>query len=145
MLRSLTAGLLVVAGMALPRVEASTNDVPAITTETQKASNPMVILKTSKGDITLELFEKEAPETVANFLAYVDSGFYKGTIFHRVIEGFMIQGGGFTRDMNQKPTRAPIKNEAANGLKKRPRHPGHGSHPGSQQRHRAVFHQRGQQ
>jgi len=117
MLRSLTAGLLVVAGMALPRVEASTNDVPAITTETQKASNPMVILKTSKGDITLELFEKEAPETVANFLAYVDSGFYKGTIFHRVIEGFMIQGGGFTRDMNQKPTRAPIKNEAANGLK----------------------------
>ena len=117
MLRSLTAGLLVVAGMALPPVEASTNDAPAITTETQKASNPMVILKTSKGDITIELFEKEAPETVANFLAYVESGFYKGTIFHRVIDGFMIQGGGFTRDMNQKSTRAPIKNEAANGLK----------------------------
>lgn len=118
MFRSLAAGLFVVAGMALPPVEPTTNDAPVVTTtETQKASNPMVILKTSKGDITIELFEKEAPATVANFLAYVDSGFYKGTIFHRVIDGFMIQGGGFTADMNQKSTRAPVKNEAANGLK----------------------------
>ena len=77
----------------------------------------MILLKTNKGDITIELFAKEAPETVANFLRYVDDGFYKGTIFHRVIANFMIQGGGFTADMNQKSTKAPIKNEAANGLK----------------------------
>lgn len=87
------------------------------TTEPQKEVNPMIILRTNKGDITIELFAKEAPATVANFLNYVDSGFYKGTIFHRVINGFMIQGGGFTKDMNQKPTNPPIKNEAGNGLK----------------------------
>ena len=98
---------------AVPVPDATATPTP----ETPKEENPMVILKTSKGDITIELFEKEAPVTVANFLKYVDSGFYKGTIFHRVIDGFMIQGGGFTRDMNQKSTRAPIKNEAANGLK----------------------------
>ena len=83
----------------------------------EKEANPMVTLKTSKGDIVIELFTKEAPLTVANFLQYVDDGFYTGTIFHRVINGFMIQGGGFTKDMNQKPTNPPIKNEAANGLK----------------------------
>lgn len=83
----------------------------------KEGANPMVTIKTSKGDIRLELFEKEAPLTVANFLAYVDSGHYSGTIFHRVINGFMIQGGGFTPDMAQKATRAPVRNEAANGLK----------------------------
>lgn len=77
----------------------------------------MVIIKTSKGDITAELFEEEAPVTVENFLQYVDDGFYAGTIFHRVIPNFMIQGGGFTPDMSQKDTRAPIRNEANNGLK----------------------------
>lgn len=77
----------------------------------------MVIMKTSKGDIKIELFADKAPETVKNFLTYVDSKFYDGTIFHRVISGFMIQGGGFTADMQQKPTSAPVKNEAANGLK----------------------------
>ncbi len=77
----------------------------------------MVIMKTSKGDIKIELFADKAPETVKNFLNYVDSKFYDGTIFHRVISGFMIQGGGFTADMQQKPTSAPVKNEAANGLK----------------------------
>ena len=77
----------------------------------------MVKLTTSFGAITLELDAKAAPETVANFLQYVKDGHYDGTIFHRVIDGFMIQGGGFTADMNQKPTRAPIRNEAANGLK----------------------------
>lgn len=87
------------------------------TTETLKEENIMVTLKTSKGDITIQLDEKAAPVTVANFLQYVDSGFYNGTVFHRVINGFMIQGGGFTKDMNQKPTKSPIKNEAANGLK----------------------------
>lgn len=74
-------------------------------------------METSKGTITLELDEKKAPETVANFVEYARAGHYDGTIFHRVIDGFMIQGGGFTKDMNQKPTRAPIRNEAANGLK----------------------------
>ena len=77
----------------------------------------MVTLKTSLGDIQIELFSKEAPDTVANFLQYVTDGHYNGTIFHRVIDGFMIQGGGFTKDMTQKPTRAPVKNEAGNGLK----------------------------
>jgi cyclophilin family peptidyl-prolyl cis-trans isomerase len=74
-------------------------------------------IETSKGTITLELDGEKAPATVANFAEYAKSGFYDGTIFHRVIDGFMIQGGGFTRDMNQKPTRAPIRNEAMNGLK----------------------------
>ena len=76
----------------------------------------MLTIKTSKGDIGIELFEKESPLTTANFLAYVRDGFYKNTLFHRVIPGFMIQGGGFDTDFVQKPTRAPIKNEAANQL-----------------------------
>lgn len=79
----------------------------------------MVILSTSMGDIQIELFPDRAPMTVANFLQYVDEGFFDGTIFHRVIPGFMIQGGGFTEEMVQKPTRAPIKNEADNGLENR--------------------------
>ena len=76
----------------------------------------MVIIKTTLGDIKVKLAADKAPLTVANFLAYVDDKHYDGTIFHRVIDGFMIQGGGFDASMNQKPTRAPIKNEAANGL-----------------------------
>ena len=75
------------------------------------------IIETSKGTITLALDDERAPETVANFVAYAKDGHYDGTIFHRVIDGFMIQGGGFTRNMDQKPTRAPIRNEAMNGLK----------------------------
>ena len=77
----------------------------------------MVLLSTSLGEIKIELYDKEAPETVSNFLGYVNDGFFDGTIFHRVIAGFMIQGGGFTSDMQQKSTKPPIKNEAANGLK----------------------------
>ena len=77
----------------------------------------MVKLHTSKGVITLELDAEKAPVSVENFLQYVREGFYDGTIFHRVIDGFMIQGGGFEPGMSQKPTRDPIKNEAANGLK----------------------------
>ena len=69
------------------------------------------------GTIVLSLDDTKAPETVANFVQYAKDGHYDGTIFHRVIDGFMIQGGGFTRDMNQKPTREPIRNEAMNGLK----------------------------
>ena len=76
-----------------------------------------VTMETSMGTITLELNDEKAPQTVANFVRYAQSGFYDGTIFHRVIDGFMIQGGGFTKDMNQKETDAPIRNEAMNGLK----------------------------
>jgi cyclophilin family peptidyl-prolyl cis-trans isomerase len=77
----------------------------------------IVELKTSEGKIQLELWADKAPVTVKNFLDYVEEGFYDGTIFHRVIDNFMIQGGGFTADMNQKKPHAPIKNEASNGLK----------------------------
>jgi cyclophilin family peptidyl-prolyl cis-trans isomerase len=78
---------------------------------------PAVVLTTSHGDLTVELFPQESPITVENFLAYVDAGFFDNTVFHRVIAGFMIQGGGMDADLRQKPTRAPIKNEADNGLK----------------------------
>jgi peptidyl-prolyl cis-trans isomerase B (cyclophilin B) len=77
----------------------------------------MVTLHTNHGDITLELDTEKAPETVANFLEYARDGFFDGTIFHRVISNFMIQGGGLNPDMSQKPTRDPIRNEADNGLK----------------------------
>ncbi|MEJ2672262.1 MAG: peptidylprolyl isomerase [Deltaproteobacteria bacterium] len=80
----------------------------------------MVELETSMGNITLELYPDKAPVTVANFLEYVKAGFYNGTIFHRVINGFMIQGGGLDAQMHNKPTRAPIKNEADNGLANEP-------------------------
>ena len=80
------------------------------------ADAPVVILKTSLGEIDIQLDPKNAPITTANFLAYVDKKFYDGTIFHRVVRGFVAQGGGFTPDMQEKPTDAPIKNEAANGL-----------------------------
>ena len=84
------------------------------------AELPRVLLKTSMGDITLELDAQKAPKSVDNFLKYVKNGHYKGTIFHRVIDGFMIQGGGFDKSMKQKSTDAPIKNEANNGLKNAP-------------------------
>ena len=82
-----------------------------------ESSNPRVKLETNKGTIVLELYPDKAPKTVANFLSYVRDGFYDGTIFHRVIPNFMIQGGGFTEAMQQKETKAPIENEANNGLK----------------------------
>jgi cyclophilin family peptidyl-prolyl cis-trans isomerase len=81
------------------------------------AANPRVVMETTKGTFVIELFPEEAPKTVENFLAYVKSGFYDDTIFHRVIPGFVVQGGGFTADMNRKPTRSPIANEADNGLR----------------------------
>jgi len=77
---------------------------------------PTVIIHTSKGDIKVELYEDQAPVTVSNFLDYAGKGYYDGTIFHRVIPGFMIQGGGFDAELAQQPTEAPIKNEADNGL-----------------------------
>jgi peptidyl-prolyl cis-trans isomerase A (cyclophilin A) len=79
--------------------------------------NPRVRLKTTAGEVVIELYPDKAPVTVQNFLGYVNSGFYRGTIFHRVIPGFMIQGGGLTASLEPKPTQAPIKNEATNGLK----------------------------
>jgi peptidyl-prolyl cis-trans isomerase A (cyclophilin A)/peptidyl-prolyl cis-trans isomerase B (cyclophilin B) len=81
------------------------------------AANPQVEFKTNVGSFTVELYADKAPATVDNFLRYVNDGFYNGTIFHRVIPGFVVQGGGFTKDYQQKPTREPVKNEAANGLK----------------------------
>jgi peptidyl-prolyl cis-trans isomerase A (cyclophilin A) len=80
-------------------------------------ANPQVLIKTSKGEITVELYPAKAPATVENFLKYVDDKYYDGTVFHRVIGNFMIQGGGFGPDMKQKATRAPIKLEAQSGLK----------------------------
>ena len=80
----------------------------------------MITIKTNHGDFSIELNEEEAPITVKNFLNYVEKGFFTGTIFHRIIDGFMIQGGGFDKDMLQKETDAPIKNEANNGLKNAP-------------------------
>lgn len=87
------------------------SDAPA------SSANPRVLMQTSMGEIVIELYPDKAPKSVANFLQYVDDGFYNGTIFHRVINGFMIQGGGFTPDMQQKQTRAPVMNEADNGLR----------------------------
>jgi len=83
------------------------------------AAHPRVLFETSKGNITIELWPDKAPASVENFLTYVRDGHYDGTIFHRVIPGFVIQGGGFTAEMRQKPTRSPIRNEADNGERNR--------------------------
>lgn len=102
--------------------EATTENTEAQTEETKETENekqgenPMVLISTNHGDIKLELNKEKAPITVENFLAYVKEGFYDGTIFHRVIPGFMVQGGGFEDGMNQKSTKDPIKNEADNGV-----------------------------
>jgi cyclophilin family peptidyl-prolyl cis-trans isomerase len=85
--------------------------------ETPAPGNPVVVLSTSMGEITLELFKDAAPVSTTNFVQYVNEGFYTGTVFHRVKQGFMIQGGGFTADLVEKPTRPPIQNEATNGLR----------------------------
>jgi len=89
----------------------------AVTNAPAKAAMVKATMETSLGSIELELDAAKAPVTVSNFVAYAKSGHYDGTVFHRVIDGFMVQGGGFTADMAQKQTRAPIRNEAANGLK----------------------------
>jgi len=80
------------------------------------AANPVVVLETNKGDIKIELYEEKAPETVKNFLQYVDDKHYDGLVFHRVIPTFMIQGGGYDVDLKERKTRAPIKNESGNGI-----------------------------
>jgi cyclophilin family peptidyl-prolyl cis-trans isomerase len=88
-----------------------------VTATTSTLAATQVEFRTSKGNFTVELYPEKAPVTVANFLQYVKDGFYEKTVFHRVINGFMIQGGGFERDLFEKPTKAPIKNESNNGLK----------------------------
>ena len=116
----LLAGLLVMAGC-----ESQVSEEPSVKVPQKKADKEVeekqmgsrVKLETSMGDIVIELDEKKAPVTVANFRKYVKDGFYAGTIFHRVISGFMIQGGGFTEDMAKKDTDKPIINEAGNGLR----------------------------
>lgn len=90
---------------------------PAKEQPNEKEGVVMIEMKTSMGSIKLELYEDKAPVTVQNFRAYIESGHYNGTVFHRVIDNFMIQGGGFSQNMQQKPTMPPIKNEADNGLK----------------------------
>jgi peptidyl-prolyl cis-trans isomerase A (cyclophilin A)/peptidyl-prolyl cis-trans isomerase B (cyclophilin B) len=91
--------------------------LPVILSTIAMAADPQVELKTSAGTVVLELYPDKAPKTVENFIQYAKDGFYDGTMFHRVIAGFMIQGGGFTTDFKQKQTRAPIRNEAETGLK----------------------------
>jgi peptidyl-prolyl cis-trans isomerase B (cyclophilin B) len=108
---SLKLFALLFAALCMAPAQASTSHHHA-----KKGKHSMVLLHTNKGDITLELDDAKAPVTVKNFLEYVNSGFYNGTIFHRVIDNFMIQGGGFEPGMKHKETRAPIKNEADNGL-----------------------------
>ena len=105
--RCAMTGLLVllVAGLCASQAHAAANP------------NPVAVIQTSMGDITVELFKDKAPKTVENFLGYVKDGYYSGTVFHRVIAGFMIQGGGLTASLERKKTKAPIPNEAANGLK----------------------------
>jgi peptidyl-prolyl cis-trans isomerase A (cyclophilin A) len=93
------------------------SNAPAFAQAPAQAAHPNVLLKTSEGDIRVELYPEKAPKTVDNFLQYVKSGQYNGTIFHRVIRGFMIQGGGYTTSFVEKPTRAPIPLESQNGLK----------------------------
>lgn len=92
-------------------------DASAAAPDAAAKKNPVIVFSTSMGDITVELFADKAPITVKSILDYVDAGFYDGTVFHRVIPGFVIQGGGMTPQLEQKKTRAPIKNEADNGLK----------------------------
>ncbi|MBI2351882.1 MAG: peptidyl-prolyl cis-trans isomerase [Deltaproteobacteria bacterium] len=111
---------LVIAGIGVLEAEVSNVKAGSSLTdreEAKKEANPVVIMETSEGTIKIELWADKAPVTVKNFLAYTDEKFYDGTIFHRVINDFMIQGGGFTPDMKQKNTHDPIKNEAAAELK----------------------------
>jgi peptidyl-prolyl cis-trans isomerase A (cyclophilin A) len=114
--------LFLLAGLALPTLVPAQETVPPATTPVAvpaaaaPVAGPRVKLHTSQGDILLELDPVKAPKSVENFLQYVKDGHYNGTTFHRVIDNFMAQGGGFTADLQQKPTRAPIQNEANNGL-----------------------------
>lgn len=110
-------GRLLVIPVGITVLVSVTGDAAAADAKGKKGDRPVVVFSMPEGDITIELYPEKAPITVRNFLNYVDSGFYDGTIFHRVIPGFVIQGGGYTETLQQKPTEPPIKNEADNGLK----------------------------
>lgn len=112
-IRAVIVGMAIVLATAAVAAEQK-GDTPVAA---NPSGNPVVLMKTSQGDIKIELDKAKAPVTVENFLVYVNDKFYDGTIYHRVIPAFMIQGGGFDKEMNQKKTKAPIKNEAGNGLK----------------------------
>jgi len=114
-MKGIIAALL--AASCFVKAEVTQGSVPLQASAPKEQKNVQIIIDTSMGPIVAELFPSKAPVTVSNLLAYVDAKHYDGTIFHRVISGFMIQGGGFTRDMIQKTTNPPIKNEADNGLK----------------------------
>ena len=116
LLRRCIRALLVVALLCSGKLMAMESAKNLLGSESSIEPVPIVVMETSKGDIELALFSDKAPASVANFLQYVNDGFYNGTQFHRVIDGFMIQGGGFTAELSKKPTRAPINNEADNGL-----------------------------
>ena len=122
--RSLLTGTFVVSLLLTAAVALAADPAPSAAAPAAKEGskmtadkNPTVVITTSMGTIEAELYADKAPESVKNFIAYAESGHYNDTVFHRVIKGFMIQGGGMTADMNQKPTKPPIKNEADNGLK----------------------------
>ena len=110
---------------------------------TAAPGNPTAVISTSLGDITVELFKDRAPVSVDNFLQYVNEGLYAGTVFHRVIPGFMIQGGGFTPELVEKPTHPPIRNEATNKLSHIRGTLGDGAHRSAAQRDLAILHKRG--
>ena len=117
-MKQLLLSFLLISLTAFAGAESQPESDSATAKEAGKASDPVqIVISTSKGDITLELYPDKAPKTVENFLMYADEGFYEGTIFHRVINGFMIQGGGFDADYQKKEVREPVENEAENGLK----------------------------
>lgn len=114
--------MIVVIGLLFAGLQATQTPAPSATAAQMSSANPapgnpVVLVETSLGDFTVELFQDRAPVSTANFLQYVADGFYRGTIFHRIVPGFVIQGGGFTPNMEEKPTRPPIQNEATNGLR----------------------------
>jgi peptidyl-prolyl cis-trans isomerase A (cyclophilin A) len=115
--RALAAAFFVVAGSLHGCSSGGEEKAGQGSAATQAATGPVVVVTTSKGQIEIELDQAKAPASVKNFLDYVDAGHYDGTIFHRIIKDFMVQGGGFTPDGQQKPVKPPVKNEAANGLK----------------------------
>lgn len=115
MIQRILLSLLLVPTLALAQQASAPAPKPATPLVVQ-ANAPKVVFTTSVGDFTVELYPDKAPKTVENFLEYVNSGFYDGTAFHRVVDNFMVQGGGFTRDLKHKPTRPAITNEANNGL-----------------------------
>lgn len=119
MKRILTFFFILALGLAAcgGNADSTTKAAEQTTSGGSMSDNPKVLIETSKGNITLELDAENAPQTVANFVGYVNDGFYDGTVFHRVIPNFMVQGGGMNPDMSEKSTKSPIQNEANNGLK----------------------------